>query len=592
MRIMTNAMRRTAGALAIAQLWVGLACRGDDGHAGGDGSGSSGTSADTTVASASASSDSGGVGDDATVIEASLPTALACGESVTATIRVRNDGATTWSADDGYALGAVDDTDPLSAVGRIPLPAGASIEPGSSHTFELTLTAPAGAGAVMTDWRMVHEHVQWFGETAAAAVTIACDGTGERGGPVVLEERSFADDGGRFVALGATMMWAAWAYRNDRPRLESDLAYLQANGFHYVRALGVVGDPAAPDYWDGREIELAWPDYAEVVAGLSALAFDEYGLRVEWTFIGDGQITVPSAAARDALTDVFVALAQDRPDAIMHFELANEAWQNGFAGDDGLAELRARTLALRDRTAVVVAASAPFSDGCDDVAGVYGGDVADLATIHVDRNLGGPAGAWGPVLRPWIIDECGALPPASNNEPIGPGASVASEDDPERLVAAALATWLAGWPAYVFHSNAGVRGFDPIAGAVGGDRFAPIVATLPGDLASWTRRRHDDGGAALRIYATVGGIDVPDVTWPEAGGEAGVAGLLQSEQGERVLALALGIVGDAALEARVPLSLEIVDILTAEVVESRELAAGEGFSLTGAGARLLRATRR
>ena len=60
MRIMTNAMRRTAGALAIAQLWVGLACRGDDGHAGGDGSGSSGTSADTTVASASASSDSAG----------------------------------------------------------------------------------------------------------------------------------------------------------------------------------------------------------------------------------------------------------------------------------------------------------------------------------------------------------------------------------------------------------------------------------------------------------------------------------------------------------------------------------------------------
>jgi hypothetical protein len=548
----------------------------------------------TTAPSSSASDPTVDTGepseDDAEVADVMLPSALACGESTAAYVVMRNTGASTWTAADGYALGTVDDDDPLSATGRIALPEDAAIAPGETHAFGFDLLAPAEPASVTTDWQMLREDVAWFGSIAASDVEVTC-GPSVRSGPVRLEGRSFADDGGPFVALGTTMMWAAWAYRNDRPRLEANLAYVADQGFHYVRALGVVGDPLAEDYWDGREIEFGWPDYADVIADLTTLAWDDYGVRIEWTFIGDGQVAVPASRQRDALVDMFVALGDARPDAILHFEMANEYWQNGFGGPEGLDELRLRTASLRDRTNVLVAASAGVSDGCGDMAAIYDGDIADIATVHTDRDLGTAAGPWGPVLRPVVVNACPGLPPPTNNEPIGPGASVATEEDPERLVAAALATWLAGWPAHVFHSHAGVRGDEDLSTAIGIDRFAPIVATLPGDLASWTSLAHDDPAAAFRIYASVGGELVPDVPWTDAGGEAGVAGLLQSERNLEVVALALGILGDATVEARVPLTVDVVGILSGATVTTVELNAGDRFTLAGAGARLFRATR-
>src|SRR5215208_921250 len=54
-----------------------------------------------------------------------------------------------------------------------------------------------------------------------------------RTGPVRLDGRSFADDGGKFNALGASLFYGAWAYKHDRPRLERNLATLSRNGFDY-----------------------------------------------------------------------------------------------------------------------------------------------------------------------------------------------------------------------------------------------------------------------------------------------------------------------------------------------------------------------
>jgi len=582
-------LARTIGSAITA---MALACGGEGASA--EGSGTDGTAAtldddgNGTDASAEASDDEGTVdGDGAEILVASLPSTLACGDTFTAEIMVRNTGTSTWSRTGGYALGAVDDLDPLSAIGRIELPEMVEVEPGEAHGFAFELTAPADAGVVTTDWRMVHENVAWFGDTATSDVTIDC-GTGMRSGPVRLDGRSFADDGGPFVALGATMMWGAWAYRNDRPKLEANLQFLGDNGFHYVRALGVVGDPNAEDYWDGREIEFHWPDYADVIRGFTELAWDEYGLRVEWTLIGDGQVAVPTPEERDALADVFVALADARPDAIIHFEIANEAWQNGFSGDEGTAELRARTIDLRGRTDVLVAASAAYSDSCDAMMEYYAGDVADLATVHVDRDLGQAEGPWRPVWIPSLLRSCDGLPVATNNEPIGPGASVATEEDPERLVAGALGTWLSGWPGHVFHSNAGVRGDTDLWEMAGITELAALESLVPADLASWPPRDLADPAGPLRVYTSVGAELVADATWPNvAGATGGVVQLLTSEDDGRFVALALGILGTAVLEARRPLSLEIIEPRTGTIVDSRDLATGERLELSGAGALLL-----
>jgi hypothetical protein len=115
--------------------------------------------------------------DDAVVISAELPTALDCGASAEARVTVENRGALTWTAD-SHKLGAVDDEDALFAGGvRVYLPQGASVVPGAQHTFTMTLRAPAGlSGSLRTDWRMVHEGVTWFGETAFSDVLVICEG--------------------------------------------------------------------------------------------------------------------------------------------------------------------------------------------------------------------------------------------------------------------------------------------------------------------------------------------------------------------------------------------------------------------------------
>jgi len=104
-----------------------------------------------------------------------LPTAMTCGETYAATVEMRNTGLATWSAEEGYKLGTVDDEDPFhSHSTRVYLPDDLTVEPGESHTFDFELLAPMEAGDLVTAWRMVHEAVQWFGDTAAQTVAVSC----------------------------------------------------------------------------------------------------------------------------------------------------------------------------------------------------------------------------------------------------------------------------------------------------------------------------------------------------------------------------------------------------------------------------------
>src|SRR5439155_12391733 len=120
---------------------------------------------------------------------------------------------------------------------------------------------------------------------------------------------------------------------------------------------------------------------------------------------------------------------------------ANEAFKNRFDAPGGIDELRALSADLKSRTDVIVAASSPASSDCPGALEIYGGDVADLATIHFDRDISGPEDGWRAVRQPWWALDCAGLPTASNDEPVGPGSSVSTENDPEHLVAAPLVTW-------------------------------------------------------------------------------------------------------------------------------------------------------
>lgn len=406
-----------------------------------------------------------------------------------------------------------------------------------------------------------------------------------RRGIVRLDGRTLRDDGGPFLGLGATMMWAAWAYKSDRPKLESELALLSKNGFNYIRALGVVGDYGAADYWDGREIDWRWSNYAEVIAGLTDLAFDKYALRIEWTLIGDGQKNIPNEADRRKLIDTFVAMSKGREQKIMHFELANEAWQNGFSGDSGLAQLRALTADLKGKTELLVAASAPPGHSCGDWQQMYNGGIADLATIHFERDVGTVEGGWKPVRLPWELGSCAGVPTGSNNEPIGPGASVSSENDPVKLNAAAVTTWVAQLPFYVFHTRAGVRGDEGFATMAGIESFAGLAAIVPADLPGWERKNMQWADSPFVVYAD----GQPDKIWPEVpGATSGVIRAYGAVKGNEFFVFPIGIKSRVTVAPRKKAEFEVIDPVSGKSLAKHSVDAGTKVEITGGAALILR----
>jgi hypothetical protein len=308
-----------------------------------------------------------------------------------------------------------------------------------------------------------------------------------------------------------------------------------------------------------------------------------YGLRIEWTLIGDGQKNLPNESDRYALVDRFLAMSQGREEKIMHFEIANEAWQNGFEGDEGIAQLRALSSYMKDNTDILVAASAPAGVTCEEYELVYGGGVADLATIHFDRNNWFVDGAWRPVRQPWELEYCGDVPVGSNNEPIGPGASVAEENDPQKLVAAALATYVSNLPLYVFHTRAGIRGDFDIWDMPGIASFVHVSALLPPDLSSWTRQNAHWATSPFRVYSTdSSGALHGDEMWPDLADPIGGAVRVYSDtNGGAFFSLPFGILGTLVLEARNDCTFDVFDPMTGNLVSSHTLLAGEQVELAG-----------
>ncbi len=578
----------TTGPTTAAPTSITLTGASDSGEATGDDTTANETGGSMSDPSGEPTTD-GLTADASEVVASALPDALACGELFAASVTVRNTGASTWTPDE-FKLGTVDDSDPLFAGGdtRVWLGEGVSVPPGDAHTFEFALTAPAQPGTYLTDWRMVHEGVQWFGATAAANVVVSCEG-GVPDGVPQLDGRALVDGDGPFLALGATMMWAAWAYKYDLPKLEANLQFLAEHDYDFIRALGVVGDPNNPDYWDGREIDPHWPDYADVIAGLTDLAYDKYGLRIEWTLIGDGQITVPSLAEREALVQTFLTMAAGREHKILHFEIANEAWQNGFGGEQGLADLRALSQSMKAQSPNLVAASAPPSPECADAQAIYAGDIADLATIHFDRDVSKVEGSWRPVRQPWEHQYCAGLPVGSNNEPIGPGSSVAEEQDPVRLVAGAITTYISGLPIYVFHSHAGVRGDDDLWNMAGADSFVHLHDLLPANLSDWAPKNAHWADAPFTVFAGENGQLIADTMWVDlAAPESGVVRAYGAVQGPEFVVFPIGILGKVTIAPRRPMSFEVIDPMTGAVLAAHDLEAEQQVELSGADALLLR----
>jgi hypothetical protein len=394
-------------------------------------------------------------------------------------------------------------------------------------------------------------------------------------GPVRVDRRAVADADGPFNALGATLFWGAWGYKFDRARLERNLAVLSDAGVDYVRVLGSVGGAS----WEDRQTDPRWTDYEAIVTGLTDLAFDKYGMRVQWTLFGGAPFT-PPGPAREALVDRFAKIARGREHKIFAFEIANESRSTGFAGSEGVEELRRLGARLKKQTPVLVALSAPVT-GAE--CATYAGAGVDVATMHYERGFGVES-PLRPLLGPWTYPaaydrECrGQLPKVVfNNEPIGPESSVREDDDPARIAAAYVLTFLANNAAYVLHAGPGIRGggaadlgrsprrhanFDELPS------FKAIVTALtaarkylPAGLANWTRHEPRAPTAPIQGYDHA----------------------YAASSGQDFIVVITGVDKATTVRTRAASSIDVRGPSTGRILEHLELSAGETFTLKGAG---------
>jgi hypothetical protein len=378
------------------------------------------------------------------------------------------------------------------------------------------------------------------------------------------------------IVLGASLFKAAWAYKNDRPWLERQLEWLRRHRFDAIRAFGTVGDPSRPDYWDGREIDWRWRDYAQIIAGTTDLAYDRFGIRVQWTIFADAQKNTPREADRAALVEEFVRLARGRERKILAFEVANEFWQNGFEGPEGIRQLQRFSERLHKSTSVPVAASAH----ADPLCAIYAAKAVDFASVHFDR--GAPAARWSPLTKPWrVARQAGQLATcelperASNNEPLGPGSSIPQPLTPLNVVMTAVNTYVAGIPIYMFHTGPGVK-----------DDPTHPQGLRPSELRELPDAERFFGGlAAIKGYlpANIPGwksITAADEDFPfTVKGKAAV--VLAAANDSRFTITLAGVGGSVKLIARKPLEVKRIDPLTGKVVETRRLNLDETLRLRG-----------
>ncbi|MEX2170092.1 MAG: hypothetical protein WD851_12345 [Pirellulales bacterium] len=406
-----------------------------------------------------------------------------------------------------------------------------------------------------------------------------------RTGEVSLDSHALQDDQGEFLGLGASYFQALRRTKYDRGRYRSDLDFLARQGFNYIRTLSMVGGnsawlgkeiaPIAFTNDDGQMIE-AWPDYWEQLGDMIDIAYDEYGIRTQITLFADAQNGMPNEADRIAHMNGVLNAIQGREHKVIMLEVANESWQNGFPEPGGTTVVRNFGQYLADRTDVLVSLSSPDDTSNAGIQNMYQNSAADIATVHFSRDRSEEG--WLPVRDPWRVNSIAGLPPASSNEPIGPGSSVSSENGPVRLVSAAAYAWMSGLPMYVYHTSAGVFGNTRFQDMAGVSNFQHLDDILPGDIANWPQRTEGkDGFAPFVTYAN----DQANTFWTEvASPTSGVVRHLSNVKGDKFYTLPISILaGGVQLQARQNMTLQAFNPLTGEVAYEMTPSAGQTFTL-------------
>lgn len=365
-----------------------------------------------------------------------------------------------------------------------------------------------------------------------------------RSGRVRLDGRAMTDDGGPWLALGASYFPLLWLVRRDRDRLISNLTWLKARGVDFIRSFGDVSGVT----WSDRAADMDAATYESDLHYALGLARD-LGLRVAWTlFAGPAMAHDAGWYRRKALA--FAEALAGRLDTVQYIEVRNET----EGPDDATTRVCAEALSTALPGVPVALCGTPEGG----LPAIYAGSSATLATVHYDRAY--HERGWRPVRQPWGYYDLDGMPTAHvNNEPIGVDSSVSEhvengvvvqgEHDPVKMACAGVTSWISGEAAYVLHHGAGIRA-GGVADVEKGRRadcwdqnslesalalLAGARVVLPANLCHWERQGHAWASHPLTFSCAIGD-DVES-------GAGGANRAYAATQGDRAVCLVAGIRG-------------------------------------------------
>ena len=125
---------------------------------------------------------------DAKILWHNIPRAMLPGDTINATVVVRNTGNAQWSNAEEFKFGQQEGADPVVFGenryfiddSKDDIPELGGIFRGRTITFNLEIIAPETEGVYSTHWGMVQEYVAWFGDILEKTITVSLTADIER----------------------------------------------------------------------------------------------------------------------------------------------------------------------------------------------------------------------------------------------------------------------------------------------------------------------------------------------------------------------------------------------------------------------------
>lgn len=413
------------------------------------------------------------------------------------------------------------------------------------------------------------------------------DVPGAKGQARFYGNRAVGDDDGPKLYAGLSRFAWLWFWKHDRDRVLRELDRDRATGFRYGRVLAQVGDPANPnDFWTGRIVDPDWPDYQELIAGLTNAA-QERGHLIEWTLFGKGGPYDTTNRRRDLVRRVAPVL-KSFPLGVLFGEVMNEPNVGNTITADELRDLAAY--------AAFLVPAIPWATGAvwTDPAWVAGTDhpdatgftpegwkhtQGDVGICHLDRDQSKSELQDRPWRQGWDVGLESRR--WCDNEAIGPGSSVNVENRPDVLRSHRAVNFVCRAFASCLHGKAGVRGDLFWEDEPAYFQVPKAIRFLPGDLANGSQE-NANGNYPNRPFT----LDSSFIR-ADTGNTRGIVRAYSAFHGGVYYTIPFGPVTPFELKAERNLSVQCLQQDAGDLLWERDVAAGERLTFDGSQADVL-----